>query len=446
MSIQNRHRSDGSKMRLSTTEMLRLTTVLLVLGLVQSFTASSLNKHHGRFATKLGVYGRRGVRLPLLDLSESEYANGVVVPLPSSHLPNELTTINLYGMTIERPVHKMLIEEAIASGDDLDIGAAGAARERGYGHVTGKPNEDDLVGAVGCVAEVLMEASDGTQTPESVRQQSDIGQDPPVVVLSRGCYRFVVREVKKTFPYPVAIVDELVDEAASEDTSAMVGEAYQSLQPSELLPRIMQGVKTLLDQERAEQAKAKSPLETSILQASGVPPPEVSQLEEMVAVFDVFSASLIDLCPTPLERNFAVGMMAAELANVNNEVRKQIVSTTDGVRRLRIVCEQLEEKVGMNQARKVANQITDSQDESSKDLQVGPPTLPPWAAQIRKGVRVDYYWNDEFEWCSGTVVEEPLKIMDEMVVTVEFDADGERHRLPLNPDEKVRWRPGPPPP
>ena len=74
-------------------------------------------------------------------------------------------------------------------------------------------------------------------------------------------------------------------------------------------------------------------------------------------------------------------------------------------------------------------------------MTVGPPQLPPWASQISKGLRVEYYWNEEWGWSPAEVIEDPIKIMDEFIITVRFDADGEVHRLPLNPDEKLRWRP-----
>ena len=73
-------------------------------------------------------------------------------------------------------------------------------------------------------------------------------------------------------------------------------------------------------------------------------------------------------------------------------------------------------------------------------LKVGTPTLPPWASNIKKGVKVEYYWNEEYEWCKGVIVEDPIMIIDEIVLTVQFE-DGETHRLPFRADEKARWRP-----
>lgn len=72
--------------------------------------------------------------------------------------------------------------------------------------------------------------------------------------------------------------------------------------------------------------------------------------------------------------------------------------------------------------------------------QVGTPELPPWSKQIRKGTKVSYYWNEEWEWCDAEVIEDPAMVVDELLVTVRFD-DGEVHRLPFHPDERARWRP-----
>ena len=54
-------------------------------------------------------------------------------------------------------------------------------------------------------------------------------------------------------------------------------------------------------------------------------------------------------------------------------------------------------------------------------------------------MRIEYYWNEEWDWSGGTI-QDILKIMDELIVTVEFD-DGSLYRLPLNGGGKLRWRP-----
>jgi len=71
----------------------------------------------------------------------------------------------------------------------------------------------------------------------------------------------------------------------------------------------------------------------------------------------------------------------------------------------------------------------------------GQPILPSWAKSIR--MMVDYWWNDEYEWCRGKVVEDPVPITaDELLVTVHFvKTMGQRIDYHFTVDEKVRWRP-----
>eukprot|EP00544_Gedaniella_sp_CCMP2646_P013323 CAMPEP_0202482616 /NCGR_PEP_ID=MMETSP1361-20130828/2012_1 /ASSEMBLY_ACC=CAM_ASM_000849 /TAXON_ID=210615 /ORGANISM="Staurosira complex sp., Strain CCMP2646" /LENGTH=416 /DNA_ID=CAMNT_0049110573 /DNA_START=204 /DNA_END=1454 /DNA_ORIENTATION=- len=381
---------------------------------------------------------QKDVTIPLLDLSDSDLANEVITPLPSFHLPSELSTLHLYGMELRRPVHKMLIEHIVQEQVQ--------GQERMYGFIVDKPNKDSLVGAIGCTAETLLEAH-----PENTNENnSDVGNDDsPLVVLSRGSYRFVVKEITKTFPYPVAIVNELVDDEPEDTANADIYDdeniLYQDLDTAtHLVRRIMVGLKTLIDQKLQERKPELTPLEISILQESGAPVPPVNadeqQAEEMAAVFDIFQSSLMDIAPVPVDRYYAVAMLAAEMANVDNEVRRELLTMTNGVERMRIVLQEIEEAISMNQARTVAGSITDELDEDDKDLKVGEPQLPPWIKGIRDGTRLEYFWSEEDGWCGGVVDGEPIKVLDEVIVTVRFD-DGETHKLPITPDEKVRWRP-----
>ena len=56
-------------------------------------------------------------------------------------------------------------------------------------------------------------------------------------------------------------------------------------------------------------------------------------------------------------------------------------------------------------------------------------------------MRVGYYWNEEYGWCEGLVSEDPVQVIDELIITLTFE-DGETHKLPFSGDEKARWRPG----
>ena len=67
-----------------------------------------------RGSTASRLFLRTNVEVPLFDLLdvESDYAKNIIMPLPSSHLSAELATPFLYGMQLERPIDKMMLEEA----------------------------------------------------------------------------------------------------------------------------------------------------------------------------------------------------------------------------------------------------------------------------------------------------------------------------------------------
>ena len=440
---------------------------------------------------------RQNIQVPLFDAGwdksnenndSTNESETWMIPLPSSHLPSELATPFVYGMQVERPVHKRLIQEACrqqgASSDQDDD------NEKVYGHIVWKvPHSDSLVGAIGCTAEILLLQEPtslstlggfplsemdpiitSTVSPPfaSSSPSSDTDDSPPLTVLCRGGYRFVVKQVVKTIPYPVAIIDEIQDDDCMEDNDliaqALKGrgdngndddddddddiDQYSSLSTTELIQRTMRATQTLVTQrleEAIQKKKQMSPLEQSILEGTGMPvnpaAVEQSHAEEMSAVWDVFQASLVDDDVPPADRPFAIAMMAAELANVPNRIRRHILVLRDRVQRLRVLLKHLEELVGMAQARKLATQITDTINDASKDLKVGQPQLPPWAKGISKGTRIEYFWSEQDGWFPGEVIENPIMVVDELLLTVRFD-DGEVHRLPLTADEKVRWRPG----
>jgi len=421
------------------------------------------------------------LELPLLDLSNiPNDETPTVIPLPSSHLPDELTTGNVYGLILTIPLHQMVIHHAMSST---------TMKPPIFGHVAYRPQSESLVGAIGCASQILLKTE---QSPEDTDTDSEDAltqltadalsssttdkeaTEKVQTLLCRGFFRFRVTKMIKSIPFPIAIVEEYQDEEPGSGNDVTILQdlqeqysdeeddeedddeyIYADLAPSELIQRTLRALKDYTDQQLAN-AKASlstelSPLEQSILEDSGMSPNNIAKsaeymaAEEAAAVFDVFQSSLLDLCPTPTEQYFTVAFMAAEMANLSNFVRRKCLVMTDGLKRLRYVLQQVETQLGMERARKLASGITDQADESEKDLQVGQPTLPPWAKQIRKGMRLEYYWNEEYGWCQGEVVEEPLFVVDEVILTVYFESDGTTHRLPFSPDEKVRWRPAPPP-
>jgi hypothetical protein len=307
------------------------------------------------------------------------------------------------------------------------------------------------------------------QAGEEEAQQTaaaELGQATTVVC--QGAFRFVVKEVVSSIPYPVTVVDELLDDDDDDDGETSSDPAaeeteededdededdddseYADLEPADLVKRTMLAMKSYVDQKLEETADSDrlTLLEQSILELGGMTSRQRlaaragrQAAEEAAAVFEVFQSSLVDLFILPNERWFALAFLAAELGNLDNAVRRKILRMTNSLERLRYVLQELEEVVRMERARKVANQITGKTDEAGKDLKVGQPELPPWARSIRKGTKVEYYWNEEHGWCRGGVVEDPVMVVDELIVTVHFE-DGSTHRLPFRADEKVRWRP-----
>jgi hypothetical protein len=293
--------------------------------------------------------------------------------------------------------------------------------------------------------------------------KNEMDGDDSLTVLCKGSFRFIVKEVTQTFPFPIAIVDELMDdepdmsrsvqeyndfkeeeeEEEDDDEEDEDHDMYQYIDPSDLIPRTMAAMKTIVDQKINTQPKSISPLEQAILEEKGFSQAalndrEQDQAEEMGAILDIFASSMLDIAPTRLERMYSVAMLAAEFAGVGNDIREQILMTTNGVERLRIVLKEIEKVISMVSVAKLTEEITEQND--SKDLKVGVPTLPPWSKNIRKGTKIEYFWNEIEGWCKGKVVEDPIMILDELILVILFD-DGEIHRLPFQGDEKARWRP-----
>ena len=504
----------------------------------------------------------RSITLPILDATDgsSTLLNAqTIVPLPSAHLPDELTTLNLYGFEVSAPVHKMLIDESIKTAGVYvaEEGDMPQVRPGSYGHlVTARGDGGNLVGSIGCAVDVVMatpaaspgldieremdgmigaaargdfsardrgstSGDDEDEDEDETEQRRGEGEES-LVVLVRGSFRFVVTEVIRTIPYLVAVVDELRDDepgaaaaTADEETApakeveeevadsteqpssmsategifyndfeeigstfgqdeqypeegsdlnaqSVVGpsdededeedddndDIYSDLSTQELVQRSMAAMKTIVDQkmQSATDSAGMTPLEKSILEDAGMPIPnkdaQLSQAEEYGAVLEIFRTELIDICPTPKDVYFAVGILTAEMADANNEMRAKCLTTTDGVERMRMILRLAEDRINKVAAQRLTEQITEEVSADERDLTVGKSEIPRWAYQIKKGTRVSYFWNETEGWCKGYVAEEPVKIGDELIITVTFDDDGSTHKLPFLAEEKVRWRPG----
>ena len=425
--------------------MLILVTVVALLMLPPWFVQS--------FSIRLKGKARENIRLPLLiDISSEPLYD---VPLPNAHLPPELTTASLYELKLDVPLHRSVIQYATTSSMNED----GCC----YGHVVYKqPNSDDLVGSIGCASEILIGAPYATNN--NAEENIDRDDSGPLLVLARGSYRFRVKEIVKSIPYPVAIVDELLDdelqneeEVATDDDEE--GDIYDTLAPNELVKQIFLCLDKILNTQVEEASIPLTPLQKSILEDSGAAAEQqIFDAEERLAVFQTFTSSLLDIATDEKDRYFAVAMMAGELSNLPSNVRSKMLVTTNGLERLRIVLRELSSILAMDSAKLLAKSLSlgvggESNDigldleslqkaeDEQKKLQVGTPKLPLWADQIRKGSRVEYWWDEIEGWCLGTVDDDPLKVMDEIILSVKFDDDGSIHKLPLRGDEKARWRP-----
>lgn len=422
--------------------------------------------------TLWGVTATR-LELPLLDLSSSnEEDRRLILPLPSAHLPSEeLATVQALPLTL--PLHHRIVDHACEAVQGPPFGfvesrSLDPTQVPLVGIVAWKPSDaTTMLGAIGCTAQILLwdgmlKGKDDADDAARIAKSNAAASTSQKVAVMRGMVRFIVREIVQSIPYTVAVVEELLDdeegesdgvipsETRKDENSSDTEDEFANLSTKELMQRTMQFIQSAVDLQLEQSSSSKlSPLEQSILQDGNM----ISQqqwaadaardtAEEHAAIWDVFQSILVDEFVTPRERWNAVALMAAELCSFDKTVRRRMLCTTHTVERLRLACAAASKAVSWQSAQNVAASVTDAVDASSKDLVVGAPRLPPWAQSIRKGTEIEYYWNEEYEWCRGTVVEEPLRIVDyEMVLTVYFPDDGTTHRLPFSADEKARWRP-----
>jgi hypothetical protein len=468
----------------------------------------------------------------------------MVLPLPTVHMPaggggEELKTCSVHGVDVSVPVHRALLQRAVSdepmlfgavlvgtaaaaqNGDDKNTAAASASAS-----VAGGAPQ---IGAIGCAARVLLLGSgkrsgdldgphlvsdDGDDVtsriaPQTARDDSNKrrggedgdGDDETVLLLYRGEYRFVIRQIRQSIPYPVAVVEELLDDDEDDDddssdrgtgirnadsdadqerkrTGAKDADMsdrfvdddddeeeedndddpmYQDAPASDLHRRTLLAMRSYVD-GRLQEAVAATRAAPTLLEESILEAAQHLQLqqqrarqvarhdaEERAAVLDVFQVALVDSSfATAQERYRATAFLAAELCDLDNVARHALLLDISAVRRLRLACQCAEQAAAHRRARTLAASITDRTSEAAKDLRVGAPSLPPWARQLRRGVQVEYFWNEEHGWCRGTVVDDPVPVASELIVTVHFDDDGTTHRLPLSPDDKARWRPAAP--
>jgi len=462
---------------------------------------------------------KRSIQLPLIDLSIStkdSETSQIIIPLPSSHLPSELSTPHIYGMELSSPLYTMMITDLMTNSKD----------EKLYGCVASKG--EDLVGAIGCAATILIATPNDNNNKE---EQQTSEEEKQMMVLSKGAFRFIVTEVIQSYPYVIAVVDELLDYApgelerelkmqqqkdqeeckAEEETSGDctiveyddfadsnmffqtdtpsqeeeeeeedddISDLYPNYTPSQLFQTTLTKLHSYIHTQLESTSQPKSILEQHILETQNFSPDNLSsQFEEMAAILELLPSEILDIAPLEWERFYTIGMLAAEMISVENTIRKDLLKTRNGVDRMKIVLRELERKEDLARTKKLTMEIseqsilkdrgdddlieeekgvkeseetkTQEEEEDSvvsdggdaKDLKVGTPSLPPWASSLKKGLRVEYYWNDLEGWCGGVITNDPVRIVNEIILEITFD-DGEVHRIPFLPEEKVRWRPG----
>lgn len=420
---------------------------------------------HGSKSRKIEPSGL--LEVPLIDghlslswqlrdvVSEMEIRHRSLQPLPSAHLPRELTTPHVYAMDVSWPLYRHVVRYA------RDVASRVPGSLPLVGHVAHKPNADTWVGAIGCTAEIRTKEKD-----EGGLVETTVGTSLSTVAC-RGHRRFVVSQVLQTIPYPVALVEELLDtepgetgyaaelvdvdeesddESDDEDTDS---DPIDALDASELVPLLV----------RAVNEYTELLLDSHVVRGSIVGPPGGGgQAEPKVdlsayryaldaaAVWEAFQSSLIDVAPLPRDRYYTVAMLAAEVVDLDAATRRKCLVWTDGTARLRLVLKKVRRAVGLQRARCAVKSITDASDEKGKDLLVRVPFLPPWAKQIKRHTHLEYYWNEKHGWCKAIVADDPILVADELLVTVYFADDGTTHRLAFSAVEKVRWRPARPTP
>jgi hypothetical protein len=347
-------------------------------------------------------------------------AAALIWPIPLGHVPESLRTCSTYRTNPTRltSLQKCTLTHYQQQLDELSSSSQSNSKWCGFLY-----NE-----TLGCLAAVT--TTSATETTMATDQPSS-STNVVDMIYYRGEFWFRLVEYETRVPFPVATVELLAPLHAMhemEDTAASAAAGNQPLQKLRDL---------LLEYSQLQIEKAlepKSPLELSLLKGLGTKiQPQPLQDELLVAQE---RRAVIEAAPLPHLVDLMPDVVVIGLSN-----RCALMLETTMESKVQRACAMVQERIDMERARKRANAITDSVDASIKDLKVGPPTLPPWASQIRKHTRLEYFWNVEVGWCSGTVTDNPLFIVDEWILSVQFDDDGSIHRLPLSADDKLRWRP-----
>lgn len=311
-------------------------------------------------------------------------------PLPTGDFPDELRTCSVHRTTITLPLHKAIVDGATTNGSSRSlIGFCG-------------PNDSQC----GCAAEIL-------------QWSSETGE-----LLYSGDFLFQVQHIERSAPFRVAQISRLESTASS----AVQGATSDTISYQEnlLIQELLDSMATYAEQ-MVQSYENMSPLEESLVEStSNSVLDRLEMTQELAAIVAILRSSLEQWPPSSLP------YLAVDLTSTNNEQRWKLLS-----------CASLSDQIELARSILVDALPEVASSKPAQELQVGTPQLPRWASTIRKGVELEYFWNEEYEWCRGVVVEDPVFIVDEWILTVHFDDDDSTHRLPLSADEAARWRPAP---
>mmetsp|Transcript_25789 Transcript_25789/g.29488 ORF Transcript_25789/g.29488 Transcript_25789/m.29488 type:complete len:469 (-) Transcript_25789:8-1414(-) len=386
---------------------------------------------------------QRNIKLSLLDLStynkndkdsenNSNFLDASIIPLPSLHLEeySELRTQHIYGMKISRPIQKMILRDAIQS-------------NKLYGHIVYKKDPNDLVGAIGCTSEVLLSAIKPILAISSNNNNRKDDDEIPNTLLCRGSFRFVVKEVIQTIPYPVAIVDEWCDDDVLEQPKSKRDLSDSS---SEVLcQQILSGLHAFVKQKVKESLRQrKKDIENSDIGYTDenemtttihkrIYSKEISDVLFAFHGFLIENQSILSIT----EKQYAIAFFAAELIGVDNEIRKKLLKANKGIERLKIISNEVNKVVS---TQRMVQSIVANDDDHYEIYSDDFESLPAWSKNIKKGMVVEYFWDEDFGWRECTVVNDPIPILNELLITVHFEDDQSTRKLPFRIDDKKRWR------
>ncbi|GKY90678.1 hypothetical protein MPSEU_000041200 [Mayamaea pseudoterrestris] len=328
-------------------------------------------------------------------------------PLPADHLPYELSGMGLGGVRLSTREHRRFFRHAfLEQGGRMGIVAL---------H-DGRANKS-LVGAVGCVVQAFC--------AESLREDDEIkstGVSPKLspLVSTNGKWRFIVKEVLSTNPFPVVLVDELFDQKVIDKTRPRDGKGNDSQELSKGVERheADELMATLMDAMHAHVHQHLKKAE-----------PEQSNVQcQKARALDYVSRIIDDLYPSIEEKYYCIGLLSMEFVRLTNDERRIYLSMTDSVERMRVMLGLLRQQLsvsdaGSNLGLTVNNDVEPVGLLAAKNVENDKRPLPAsfaWDTKLLPGMIVEYYYNDELGWCRGKVMTESIVTFDGSMVKVYF--------------------------